>query len=100
MRGNYKAGFKFYLSKKNKEVICPLPGASKVMFIDFREKAEWPQFSVLCSEGCSGREQWANGSPRLWVIYERKEADQMELINGSQDSAAQANEGENREEFS
>lgn len=29
MKGNYKKGFKFYLSK-NKEVICPLPRACEV----------------------------------------------------------------------
>lgn len=39
MKGNYKRGFKFYLSKKNKEELCALPGASEVM-IDFRQTAE------------------------------------------------------------
>lgn len=65
MKGNYKGGFKFYLSKENKEAICPLPGASEVMLIDFREKAEQPQFSTLSSEGCSERERWAKGSPKF-----------------------------------
>ena len=36
MKGNYKGRFKFDLSKNNKEVICPLPGASEVMLINFR----------------------------------------------------------------
>lgn len=38
--------------------------------------------------------------PKIVGIYERDEADQMEPIKGSLDSGAQANEGENREEFS
>lgn len=64
MKGNYKRGFKFYLSKKNKEAICPLPGASEVM-IDFREKAEQSDFGALCSEGFSEGERQVNGSPRF-----------------------------------
>ena len=38
--------------------------------------------------------------PKIVGIFERDEADQMEPIKGSLDSGAQANEGENREEFS
>lgn len=40
MKGNYKGGFKFYLNRENTEAICPLPGASEVMLIDFRKKAK------------------------------------------------------------
>lgn len=57
MKGNYNGGFKFYLSKKNKEAICLLPGASEIMLTDFRKKAEHPQFSIFCREGCSERER-------------------------------------------
>lgn len=47
MKGNYKEGFKFYLSK-NKEAICPLPEASEVMLINVREKSRTApvQFSL------------------------------------------------------
>lgn len=45
------------------------------MFIDFREKAEGPPFSVSFSEGCSEREGGANGSPRLWEFMK-----EMKLI--------------------
>lgn len=38
MKGNYRGGIKFYLSEKNKEVICLLFGVSEAMLIDFREK--------------------------------------------------------------
>lgn len=52
MKGNYKRGFEFYLSKKNKEAMSPLPGAGDVMLTDAKRSLAFSYLRSCCRQGC------------------------------------------------
>lgn len=81
MKGNYKRGFEFYLSKKNKEAICPLPGAGDVMLTDSETRGASSHLRSLGRQGCLETGQSVEAQGFLGIL-ERDGIDHMELIKG------------------